>query len=548
MLIHLSIKNYTIVEALEIEIPAGFTVITGETGAGKSIVVDALMLALGARADTQAIRQGADRCFISAQFDVSKQPEALAWLKTQECDEGTACLITRSVNREGQSRSTINGQACAQNLVRELAELLISIHGQHEHQKLLKPERQRQYLDQFAEHETLMETVHTHYVEWQKLNILIEEKKSQNQNKSDQLALLKFQLDELEQIKLQKNEWETLHQENKKLQHGKQLGEQLDLILKSFQNDARLDRACRSLENLLQYDETLKNATELFVTARIHLEEAIRELENYQSGFNFNPEHIREVEERLNTLHELARKHRVNPPELVDIIHRLREQIVSLQNVEAALNRLIEAQEKMLVQYQQAAEKLTTQRKKFAATLGKKMTEQMQVLGMEGGKFSVVLENNEAHTPQAWGNENIIFQVSTNAGQPFQPLNKVVSGGELSRLGLALQVFVASKAEIPTLIFDEVDTGISGKTASLVGEQLRALGKHAQLLCITHLPQVAALGEHHFKIEKITEGKTTHSKMTLLSKAKRIDEIARMVGGNEITQKTRAHAEELLAL
>ncbi len=550
MLTHIHIENFTIVDSLSLDFESGFTVLTGETGAGKSIIVDAVSLALGARADSSCIRQGHGRCDISLCFNLTHIPLAQAWLQDQALDsEEEECIIRRSISRDGKSRSSVNGKPCPQQSIRELAEILISIHSQHQHQALLKPEIQLQQLDAYANHAKHLNSIKTLYQEWQDVNQRLESLKARSRNSEAQLSLLNYQFEELNQLSPISGEWETLFKTHKQLHHRKNLLEHLEQALThTSEGEVSTSRLLQeSLNHVLEIvaiDPKLQSTQTLLETAQIHLQEAVSELEDYQSQLDLSPEHLAEIEERITQYYELSRKHRVSPEDLYDVSEKIMAEINELNNADVEILNLENEINALLNRYQQEAQKLTLSRQKSGKKLSLAITESMQELGMEGGSFKVAFETIQMPI-SAFGNEKLQFMVCTNPGQSHQPMQKIVSGGELSRISLALQVITAEKENTPTLIFDEVDVGIGGKTAAIVGQLLYELGKKAQVFCITHLPQVAAKGDHHYKVSKETSSQKTVSHIDRLTPEQRREEIARMLGGT-LTEQSLAHAAEIL--
>lgn len=554
MLVHIDIQNFVLVEKLSLDFTNGLHVLTGETGAGKSIWVDAITLALGGRADSGVIRQGQSRCDISVCFDCRQIPAARAWLHEHQLDHGNEdCIIRRTIQQDGPSRSTINGTPCPLHLVREFCELVLTVHGQHQQQDLLKGDGQQQQLDRFGKHEILLQKIQQLYQQWQINSTQIQNLEKALSNRQSELDLLRYQLNEIEQVNLKSGEWQSLSEAHKQSHHAAQWRQQLQQALALISDDdtrAALNQTYRAL-HLLQTIKTenpqLTTIQRLLNESAINLQEAGNELRDYSNHINADPEKLAEIEQRLNLLHQLARKHRATPESLLDIQQDLLAKIAVLENAEGELHKLTLAQNKIVTQYAVLAAELTAHREKAAQILNKKVTEWMQQLGMKGGRFQIEFETmNGVIHPQ--GHERIRFLVSTNPGQDFQPLQKIASGGELSRLHLALQVITAQKEQIPTLIFDEVDVGIGGSTAATVGKLLRQLGDKTQVLCITHLPQVAAYGHHHYKVSKSIHKKTTVSEIKLLDANGRTQELARMLGGETITEQSLAHAKTMLEI
>ena len=551
MLTHIHIKNYTIVESLSLDLQSGLHVLTGETGAGKSIIVDAVSLALGARADAKVVRGAAPQCDISLCFDVRAIAVAKQWLIQHDFDDADECIVRRVIHRDGRSRSTLNSHPCSQSLVREFSDVVLNIHGQHQHQALLQRAVQQQQLDRVAHHEPLLHKIKQYYRQWQKIEGELAALLQQAQTRDHQLKLNRYELDELMALNLQDNEWQQLTQQHQQLHNAealmRSLNEAIDLTVENGQSCAAvlLQQAVERVSDIKSADSQLVAIKELLNAASIHLQEAGDELNHYRNHLDLSPENLQVIEQRLTLIHDLARKHRVAPEALPGVIKSLQQTIEALENNEAQIDTLRRFQDQLIGQYQSVAGKLSDSRVKAAKMLEKSITEKMQQLGMNGGRFKVTLQKvDDKITP--YGNEKIAFVVSTNPGQDFLPLQAVVSGGELSRIGLALQVITARKEATPTLIFDEVDTGIGGKTADIVGQLLRALGEKVQVLCITHLPQVAALGHQHFRVEKTTGKSSVSTAINPLNKNERIEELARMMSGATVTEEMLTHAEAML--
>ncbi len=552
MLTHIHIENFTIINRLDLEFTNGFSVLTGETGAGKSIIVDAVMQALGARADLNLIREGQERCDLVLSFALQDAPLAEQWLREHELDNSDGdCLLRRSISRDGRSRSTINGSPCPQQLIRQLADLLISIHGQHQHQALLKPEMQLSQLDAYATHENMLLKVNEHYQAWHSVNQQLQKLKEQAKNSEAQFTLLDYQLTEIRQLDPPENEWQELFQTHKQLHHRQKMMSDLKASLELMSEaeisaQKLIQQAHYHVQEMLHIDPKLNDVQELLNSAQINLQEACGELEDYQQSLDLSPEELARTEQRISSYYDLARKHRVEPEQLYTVQTNLEKEIEDLNNSEQAIAKLEEQLNHHLLHYNKVATQLSSSRHQAAKKLSTAITASMQDLGMAGGGFKIELEAI-GHKLSAFGYERAQFMVSTNPGQSYQALQKIVSGGELSRISLALQVLSAEKDQTPSLIFDEVDVGIGGKTAAIVGNLLRQLGENAQVLCVTHLPQVAARGHHHFKVSKQSDKKQTLSQITQLDYQQRTEEIARMMGGTEITQQSLAHAQEMLS-
>lgn len=551
MLTHIHIKNFIIVKSLSLDFEKGLHVLTGETGAGKSIWIDAIEIGLGARADSNMIYPGEKTCDITVCFDMQHQPEAKKWLNKNDFAVEDECIIRRTLDRDKPSKTTLNGTPIPQQLMREFAAFLLCIHGQHQHQRLLKSEDQRDLLDRYAKNETLLLAVQAHDEKWKSLNHEIETLQSQAQNKTSDLTLWQYQLTELEQLHLQENEYHHLFTQYQQLHHAKQFATTLSETLSFVYQDDQ-PAACNLTEQALQRansihldDPKIKNIQHLLQTASIHLEEARDALQQYCYDVDFGADQLDQIERRLTALQDIARKHHVDPTQLMAVMASLQQKIAQLEKADEMIASLIQEQKAVLILYQQSAEKLSLSREKVSKKLSDLITKHMQTLGMHGGSFTITLQPHTEIHP--FGSEKILFLISTNPGQAPHELSHVVSGGELSRLSLILQMITAEQNNTPTLIFDEVDVGIGGKTAAIVGKLLRQLSESAQVLCVTHLPQVAACGHHHYFAEKINDGKSTATSMRLLSETERTEELARMLSGSVITEKSLLHAKDLLS-
>jgi len=553
MLILLSIHNLAVVEQLELNFQAGMNVLTGETGAGKSILIDALGLTLGERADSYIIRPGASQAEVSAIYDLSQLVSIEAWLKEQALDAEGECIIRRTITADGRSRAYINGKTVTLNQVRKLGQLLVDIHGQHQHQSLLRTDHQRLLLDQYANHPALILKVQQSYLQLQQLR---EKYKALLglQGQHDKLALLQYQIQEIEELNLQENEFQILEKEHKELAHAELWLSSCTAILNNLKNDSNQDplsalhHAISTLANLKSHTTKLNTCHELLTSAAIQLEESISELEHFRKTLDLDPNRLTTVDARLSQIHNLARKHRVQPEEILAHRKILAAEAATLLHLETQLETLEKELKTVQLAYKNSAHLLSDSRKKAASQLENAVTKSIQNLEMPNGHFKIeFLEKNE-EIMGPHGIDDIEFLVSTNPGLNLQPLRKIASGGELSRISLAIQVITAQKMTTPTLIFDEVDAGISGKTAETVGKLLKKLSYNTQVLCVTHLPQIAAQGAHHFKVQKKQTQKSTATEIYLLEENERIEELARMLGGATITQHALAHAKEMLEI
>lgn len=551
MLTHIHITNFTIIEKLDLALTAGMTVLTGETGAGKSIIIDALGLILGGRADSSLVRHGTERCDIAATFTLSKESIAYAWLCKNELDDEDECIVRRTINQEGKSRAYINGQPVTLQQLKELGSRLISIHGQHEHQSLQKKDRRRQLLDAFAGLQPQLAQVKQLFQQWHTQQLQLENLLNQAKQRELQQEYLHFQVQELNELNLQPNELADLQQEHQFLANIDkilQVGQQaLNALTEAEEGNALqlLQQAQTAMANLSDTDTRLHAAAELLNTAVIQAEEAASELRDYLNHAEADPDRLTQIEDRLSAIYEVARKHKVYPEQLAEHFAKLKVELQQLVQLDDTVVELEQEIKKLAADYLAAAQQLTAKRQHAAAELSALITEQMQQLAMSGGRFAIELQPRDGY--HAAGLETVEFLVSANPGYPLQPLSKVASGGELSRISLAVQVITAQYNPIPTLIFDEVDVGIGGGTAQAVGRLLRTIGGTRQVLCVTHLPQVASQGHRHLQVEKQVTQQSTVTRIQSLSIEERVVEIARMLGGVQITEQTLAHAKEMLA-
>lgn len=552
MLVHLSVHNYAIVEHLDLELDAGMSVISGETGAGKSIMLDALGLCLGDRADSGVVRPGADKADILASFDLHDIPEARAWLAERDLDNDGPCILRRVITAEGRSRGYINGSPCPQGDLKALGELLIDIHSQHEHQSLLKPDTHRRLLDEYAGSQELARQVQLAAQRWKQTKHELERVSSIGDEQRARHQLLSYQLEELDNLALGEDELEQLEQEHKNLTNAESLLSACRLVIEQCsENDAGnvLSALTSSLNRLSAFQgqpSALSEATNLLASAQIQVEEAVGELNRFLDHFDADPERLQQMEERLDAIYTLARKHRIQPTELGAMQQQLFEELESLNADDQAAERLSEELAAFERHYQEKAAELSTLRNNAASQLASAVELEMQNLGMPGGRFSIKLSANSSSEPHPNGLEQLEFLVSANPGQPLKALAKVASGGELSRISLAIQVITAQTSRVPTLVFDEVDVGIGGPTAEVVGQLLRRLGERGQVLTVTHLPQVAAQGHQHLFVHKVRESNATRTAVSKLSPAQRVEEIARMLGGMDLTEESLAHARQMV--
>jgi len=552
MLSHINISNFAIVESLDLDIPNRLCVITGETGAGKSIMIDALGLALGNRADSGSVRHGADKADILASFDIETNQAAQNWLNQHDLDEDGECILRRVINKDGRSRSYINGRPTPMSSLKALGEMLISIHGQHEHQALLKKDTHRHLLDQFSGLNKQVKQVAETYNQWQQQQKAYERIRDNAKELNDRVDLLRFQLGELEALNLQLNEFAQLEKEHKRLSNSEGLinqGHQALQVL-SLGEGSALDTVASILQlvtEMRQQDENLSETTELISSAEIQLQEAASNLQHYVESLDIDPERYQWVDQRIASAHQLARKHHITPNQLPKLQQNLAEELTSIEGGDEKIEQLLAQATTSQAAFLEKAQTLSKKRQQQGKKLSKIITQQIQTLGMPGAVVAVVVTPLPIAQANANGIDSVEFHVQTNPGQPSKPLYKVASGGELSRISLSIQVACAAKSNVTTLIFDEVDVGIGGAVAQVVGELLRQLGNENQVICVTHLPQVAAQGHHHLHVNKQTSKDTTHTDINALSQDEKVAEIARMLGGLSITEQTLAHAKELIS-
>ncbi len=551
MLNHLQVRDLAIVSRLELDCPGGMTALTGETGAGKSILIDALSLALGDKAEVGMIRAGSERAEIVADFDLAACPAARAWLAEQALDDEGGCIVRRLIVREGRSRAFVNGRPATGAQLRDLGNLLVDIHGQHAHQSLLRATAQRELLDAYGGHSPLAEAVATAFRDFRALDQKLKALESASQERAARLDLLRFQVQELEALGMTGAEIEALDQEQRRLSHLGRLQETAASILRTLEEDEpsigdHLRAATTEIDELAAIDPALTDSRDLLETAAIHAGEAATSLRHYLDALDLDPAALETVESRLTQVHDLARKYRILPAQLPETVVERRAELDDLEQTDVTLVGLRESHETAWRDFMELAQRLGEARAKAAERLANTVTSAMQQLGMAGGRFAVQIEPLPRERVGSGGLERIDFLVSANPGQPLQPLIKVASGGELSRISLGIQVATAECGSVPTLVFDEVDVGIGGGVAEIVGRLLRRLGESRQVLCVTHLPQVAAQAHWQLRVRKEAIDGQTHTRIEPLDEAARIDEIARMLGGTEITARTRDHASEML--
>ena len=546
MLLNLHLKDFVIVEDLTLEVGPGFTVLTGETGAGKSILIDALQLILGSRGDASVVREGAARAQLTAEFDLT--PTVRTWLEVNALEsEDERLLLRRTVDASGRSKAWVNGIAVPLMQLRDLGELLVDIHGQHAHQSLLRPAFQLKLLDDYAHCEMELEQTSLTYQAWRDADDLLAEATGQAERMAERAERLRWMLEDLEALSPRKGEWDELNAEHTRLAHGYAIAEGLNeaaLLLTDGDDSAseRLSSAYARISSLLRYDPELSGIGESLESAMAILDDAARDVEHRLSRTEADSGRFEKIDRRVSKYFELARKFRTEPEDLFALWESAQEELKSLEaakDVEALRARRDEAWEA----YRKAAEALSTVRRKAAKSLSEAVTDEMQRLAMKGGRLEVALQPAEAGSR---GMESALFLIAGHVGVEARSLQKVASGGELARISLAIAVVTAQYAPVDTLIFDEVDSGIGGATAEVVGRLLQQLGRTRQVLCVTHLPQVAACGSAHWRVEKLQEEGRTRSTLRILSREDRVQEIARMLSGLQISQKTLAAAQEMM--
>jgi DNA repair protein RecN (Recombination protein N) len=553
MLVSLNIRDFAIVDRIDVEFRSGMTVLTGETGAGKSILVDAVGLVLGDRGSSKLVRGGAERAEFSAAFDITCLPHVRAWLTDTALDQDDECLLRRIINSDGRSRAFVNGKPVTMQQLKGLGEMLLDIHGQHFHQSLGRRAVQRDLLDHYGGLTALREETEAAFQRWQLLCERLEKLLDADSDRSSQIDLLTFQLQELQALDAGSNEFWELQAERQRLKNSGRLAEGVAAALAclSEQEDTNassaLAEASRAVSELVDCDESLAPVLELIESAGIQAAEASDSLQRYRGSIDMDPARREWVEDRLDAFQTIARKHRVTPDELPAATRRIQEQLDELNNAAADGEKLQADVAQAEAAYDALAGQLSVGRVKAGRALAKAVTQTMDGLGMPDGTFEVEVAALADGERRRWGTETVEFLISANAGQPPMPLAAIASGGELSRMSLAVQVIASSGSRIPTMVFDEVDSGVGGRVAEMVGRRLRELGETRQVLCVTHLPQVASLASQHFRISKVTDGKSTRTRVQELNSDERVQELARMLGGVDITQKTLDHAAEMLA-
>lgn len=552
MLLNLNILDLAVVKSLDLDLEKGMSVLTGETGAGKSILLTALGLALGDRADSGYVRPGSKRAEINLEFDLVDAPLALQWLKDHELDAEQLCLIRRIVNHDGRSKAYINNRPVTLQALQELSEKLVEIHGQHAHLTLLNSDEQRRLLDAYAKNQALLDKVNSCYRQWQQASKELASLIKSSTDQTEREELLNYQLEELQQLDLANFNYSELSKQHEKLANLGQIlstGQiQVDLLYENDQQSAHqmLSHCLSELSHIAQFAPEINEVCTLLLEAQIQLEEAALQLRRFLESQEADPQLLETLENQIGIIQSLSRKHHVTPDELPELVGKLERELDGLAHSSERIDELTANVEKLLAEYHQLATQLSKQRSLAGNKLQQKISAMVKELGMPQGEFLVDIGPLDSETPKLNGKDKIEFLVSANPGLPAKPLAKVASGGELSRISLAIQVTTSSDKTTPTMIFDEVDSGIGGGIAEIVGQKLRSLSHNRQVMCVTHLPQVAAQAHHHLYVEKNNKTDITSSTVRLLETEERIEEIARMLGGVNITANTLAHAKEML--
>jgi DNA repair protein RecN (Recombination protein N) len=552
MLKSIFIKNFAIIDELELEFYAGMSVLTGETGAGKSIIIDALNLALGMRADRSVARDDKNNVEVVVNIDASNSKDAITWLKEHDLDNGDECILRRIISIDGKSKAYINNSPSSVAALRSLGDLFVDVYGQHEHQSLMRLDMQRQLLDSFANNHEQIEKLASVFRLWQSLKNQLKIAETNQADTAAKLDLLRYQLQELDELDLKPGEYEEINENFILSSNSKELYDFSMRISQQLADDDEnsiydtLSSLINDAEKFSAIDEDLNEPLESLRSMHIQTKEITKFFHKYSERISSDPHELKILEDRITAVIELSRKHKVKPEELADKHVSIKEELSAIESDHGDPEKIQVSMQEAEQLYRSSANKISSARKKAANELNEQITESMQTLGMQGGRFHISVEAKKSTELSLNGLDEIQFLVSTNPGQPLRPLNKVASGGELSRLSLAIQMATSNNLKIPTLIFDEVDTGVGGATAEIVGKHLRKLGNNSQVFCVTHLPQVAAQSHHHYKVNKIKKNQSITTKITHLSEDDRVKELARMLGGIELTKNTQEHAKEML--
>ncbi|ORU93388.1 MAG: DNA repair protein RecN [Cycloclasticus sp. symbiont of Bathymodiolus heckerae] len=552
MLRSINIKGLAVVEQLNLELEQGMTTLTGETGAGKSILLTAMKLCLGERADANLLRHGADKADISLDFDISQTPDAKSWLSLNELAEDSDCLIRRTINADGRSKAFINGHVVNLKTLQQLSQHLISIHGQHAHLDLLQPEKQYQLLDTSLPSQTAIVDCNERYNDWKKLNHELVSLTGGNDDNDSEKQLLKYQINELEQADILHLNYDELVQEHTTAANMSKIIEIAEKQICALYEDenraihSQLSSVSQELEELTHLSDKFSSVSEQIKEAAIQIQEASRDLRHITDQQNDDPEQMAQLDRQLSTMHSLARKLHIEPHLLTEKHNELVSRLELLDNRNERLNAIQQEITNAIDEYEEAAKELHAQRVETAKELSNKITSTLKTLGLPDGYLEIQVGYSVQENPKKNGLDDVSFLVTTNPGMPALPIGKVASGGELSRISLAIQVVTSQNNTIPTLVFDEVDAGIGGGVAETVGMCLRSIALNRQVLCVTHLPQVASQGHQHLFVSKNKSDEQTKTQITTLNKTDRVNEVARMLGGIDISETTLAHAKEMV--
>ena len=552
MLKSIYINNFAIIDELELDFFTGMSVLTGETGAGKSIIIDALNFALGGRAERSNIRDSKNKVEVVATLDISNKKQTINWLQERDLLIGDDCVLRRIITTDGKSKSYINDTPCSVSVLRNIGDLLVDIYGQHEHQSLMRRDKQRELLDGYAGNEEKLEKLATLFRLWQSLNNQLQIIENSRENTLSQLELLRYQEHELEKLNIINGEYEELNDSYTRLSNAKDLTASSMFVSEKLAGDSensiydQLNELIKQLEKYSSIDEQLKSPLDGLNDIQILIKDTSDVLRDYSDCITTNHEELHLLEGRITAIEEIARKHKVKPEQLIALRKSVQASLAKLESSHEDPERIKKSMIDTENHYRTLAHEISSSREKAASNLNEKISHSMQSLGMKGGRFHIDVQAKNSTDLALNGMDEIQFLVCTNPGQVMRPVNKIASGGELSRLSLAIQMATANNLGIPTLIFDEVDSGVGGATAEVVGRHLRKLSNDAQVFCVTHLPQVAAQSHHHYRVTKLEENNTTVAKISHLTESARIDELARMLGGIEMTQSTHTHAKEML--
>ena len=552
MLKSLHIQNFAIIEKLELDFFTGMSSLTGETGAGKSIIIDAIGLVLGDRADNNLIRAGKDAAEIILVLEIEDKSNSARWLKANDFELELECILRRVVRKDGKSKAYINGVPAPLKTLKELGECIINIYGQHAHQSLMNVSTQRELIDQFANQKQNLLALDKLFVDWREQKQRFDQISKNSSDIQATVELLRYQVEELDQLGLVTGEVASLEKKHKRLANAEQLKKSTLHASHQLNSDdstdvyTTLNQVCTQINALLESDQSLKSTNQSLEEALTIISECADDLRNYADGIEIDPEELFQTEERLASIDQISRKHKVTPNELIVLHDKISKELNALTQPECDVDALQAMLEKTEATYRALAKKISKKRTTVAKKLSTEITQALSKLGMEKARIEIAINYNDTSAPTSYGFDSIVFNVQTNPGQKMLPLAQVASGGELSRISLAIQMIGVDKMDVPVLIFDEVDSGVGGAVAEVVGRELRTIGEHRQVICITHLAQVAANAHHHYRVNKQSEQSDTASAIEYLNPADRITEIARMIGGVKLTENTFSHAKEML--